>query len=285
MKQDKMHLINKIFNNEEIRTVWNKAEEKYYISVVDVVRVLADSKEPRKYWNWLKNKLLKEENFETSSITRQLKLKATDGKYRTTDVCDIEGMFRIIESIPSKNAEPIKQWLAKLGKERIDEVFDPSLTIQRAVDIYRAKGYDEDWITKRIKGIQERKKLTDVWKDNGIDSNLEYAILTNDIYKEWSGMTAKEYKQYKGLRKESLRDNMSDIEIALADIGELTTRELAKKHKPIGLEENRKIAKEGGQVASNTRKDIESRLGESVVTKDNTLNYQYIDEPKQIGIK
>lgn len=285
MNQDKMHLINKIFNNETIRTVWNKAEEKYYISVVDVVGVLADSKEPRKYWNWLKNKLLKEENFETSSITRQLKLKATDGKYRTTDVCDIEGMFRIIESIPSKNAESIKQWLAKLGKERIDEVFDPSLTIQRAVDTYRTKGYDEEWITKRIKGIQERKKLTDVWKDNGIDSNLEYAILTNDIYKEWSGMTAKEYKQYKGLRKESLRDNMSDIEIALADIGELTTRELAKKHKPIGLEENRKIAKEGGQVASNTRKDIEARLGESVVIKDNILNYQYIDESKQIESK
>ena len=285
MNQDKMHLINKIFNNETIRTVWNKAEEKYYISVVDVVGVLADSKEPRKYWNWLKNKLLKEENFETSSITRQLKLKATDGKYRTTDVCDIEGMFRIIESIPSKNAEPIKQWLAKLGKERIDEVFDPSLTIQRAVDTYRTKGYEEEWITKRIKGIQERKKLTDVWKDNGIDSNLEYAILTNDIYKEWSGMTAKEYKQYKGLRKESLRDNMSDIEIALADIGELTTRELAKKHKPIGLEENRKIAKEGGQVASNTRKDIEARLGESVVIKDNSLSYQYIDESKQIENK
>ena len=215
----------------------------------------------------------------------QLKLKSQDGKYRLTDVCDIEEMFRIIESIPSKNAESIKQWLAKLGKERIDEVFDPSLTIQRAVDTYRTKGYDEEWITKRIKGIQERKKLTDVWKDNGIDSNLEYAILTNDIYKEWSGMTAKEYKQYKGLRKESLRDNMSDIEIALADIGELTTRELAKKHKPIGLEENRKIAKEGGQVASNTRKDIEARLGESVVIKDNSLSYQYIDESKQIENK
>ena len=194
-------------------------------------------------------------------------------------------MFRLIESVPSKNAEPIKQWLARLGKERIDEVFDPSLTMQRAVDTYRIKGYEEEWIAKRIKGIQERKKLTDVWKDNGIDSNLEYAILTNDIYKEWSGMTAKEYKQYKGLRKESLRDHMSDIEIALADIGELTTRELAKKHKPIGLKENRKIAKEGGQVASNTRKDIEDRLGESVVTKDNALHYQYIDKSKQIENK
>ena len=284
MKQDKMHLINKIFNNEEIRTVWDKDEEKYYISVVDVVGVLTKSTRPRKYWTDLKSKL-KEEGNEVSEKIGQLKLKSQDGKYRLTDVCDIEEMFRIIESIPSKNAEPIKQWLAKLGKERIDEVFDPSLTIQRAVDTYRTKGYDEEWISKRIKGIQERKKLTDVWKDNGIDSNLEYAILTNDIYKEWSGMTAKEYKQYKGLRKESLRDNMSDIEIALADIGELTTRELAKKHKPIGLEENRKIAKEGGQVASNTRKDIEARLGESVVIKDNSLSYQYIDESKQIENK
>ena len=284
VNQDKMYLINKIFNNETIRTIWDKEQEKYFISVIDIVGVLADSSEPRKYWNWLKNKLLKEENFETSSITRQLKLKAQDGKYRLTDVTDIEGMFRIIESIPSKNAEPIKQWLARLGSERIDEVFDPSLTMQRAVDTYRAKGYDEDWIAKRIRGIQERKKLTDVWKDNGIESNTEYAILTNDIYKEWSGMTAKEYKEFKGLRKESLRDNMSDIEIALADIGELTTRELAKKHRPIGLEENRKIAKEGGQVASNTRKDIEARLGESVVTSDNALSYKYMEE-KQLENK
>ena len=284
MNQDKTHLINKIFNNETIRTVWNKAEEKYYISVVDVVGVLSESSNPQTYWRVMK-KRLKDEGNQTVTNCNALKLKAQDGKYRLTDVVDIEGMFRIIESIPSKNAEPIKQWLAKLGKERIDEVFDPSLTIQRAVDTYRTKGYDEEWISKRIKGIQERKKLTDVWKDNGIDSNLEYAILTNDIYKEWSGMTAKEYKQYKGLRKESLRDNMSDIEIALADIGELTTRELARKHKPIGLEENRKIAKEGGQVASNTRKDIEARLGESVVIKDNLLSYQYIDESKQIENK
>ena len=284
VNQDKMYLINKIFNNETIRTVWDKEQEKYFISVVDIVGVLADSSEPRKYWNWLKNKLKNEENFETSSITRQLKLKAQDGKYRMTDVTDIEGMFRIIESIPSKNAEPIKQWLARLGSERIDEVFDPSITMQRAIDTYRAKGYDEDWIAKRIKGIQERKKLTDVWKAGGIESNIEYAILTNDIYKEWSGMTAKEYKQFKGLRKESLRDNMSDIEIALADIGELTARELAKKHKPLGLEENRKIAREGGQVASNTRKDIEARLGESVVISDNALNYKYVEE-KQLENK
>ena len=285
MKQDNMHLINKIFNNETIRTIWDKDEEKYYISIVDIVGVLADSKEPRKYWNWLKNKLLKEENFETSSITRQLKLKANDGKYRLTDVTDIEGMFRIIESIPSKNAEPIKRWLAKLGKERIDEVFDPSITVQRAIDIYRAKGYEEDWIIKRIKGIQDRKKLTDTWRSGGVTEEVEFAMLTNDIYKQWSGMNAKEYKEYKGLRKESLRDNMSELEVALADIGELTTRKLAEKHRPIGLEENRKIAKEGGQVANNTRKDIEKRLGESVVTKNNALSYQYIEELKQIENK
>ena len=215
----------------------------------------------------------------------QLKLKAQDGKYRLTDVVDIEVMFRIIESVPSKNAEPIKGWLAKLGKEKIDEVFDSSLTVQRAIDIYRIKGYDEDWIIKRIKGIQDRKKLTDTWKNGGVTEDVEFAILTNDIYKEWSGMTAKEYKEYKGLRKESLRDNMSELEVALADIGELTTRKLAEKHKPVGLAENRKIAKEGGQVANNTRKDIESRLGELIVTKDNTLNYKYVEETKQIENK
>lgn len=284
MNQKKMHLINKIFNNETIRTVWDKEEEKYYISVVDLVGVLTESDRPRKYWSDLKTKL-KQEGNEVSDKIGQLKLKSQDGKYRLTDVCDIEEMFRIIESIPSKNAEPIKQWLAHLGKERIDEVFDPSLTVQRAIDTYRAKGYDEDWIIKRIKGIQDRKKLTDTWKNGGVTDEVEFAILTNDIYKEWSGMTTKEYKQYKGLRKESLRDNMSELEVALADIGELTTRKLAEKHKPIGLEENRKIAKEGGQVASNTRKDIETRLGQSVVIQDNSLNYQYIDESKQIENK
>ena len=202
-----------------------------------------------------------------------------------TDVCDIEGMFRIIESIPSKNAEPIKQWLARLGKERIDEVFDPSITVQRAIDTYRAKGYSEDWIIKRIKGIQDRKKLTDTWRAGGVTEEVEFAILTNDIYKEWSGMDAKKYKEFKGLRKESLRDNMSELEVALADIGELTTRKLAEKHKPTGLEENRKIAREGGQVANNTRRDIESRLGEPVVTSDNALGYQYVDDFKQIENK
>ena len=278
MNQDKMHLVNKLFNNETIRTVWDSEHEKYFISVVDIVSILADSNEPRKYWNWLKNRLKREDEFEVSSITRQLKLKAQDGKYRMTDVVDIEGMFRIIESIPSKNAEPIKQWLAGLGSERINETFDPSLAVQRAMDLYRTKGYDEKWIAKRIKGIQDRKQLTDLLAYGGITEQKEYAILTNEIYKEWSGMTAKEYKSYKGLRKESLRDNMSDIEIALADLGEIATREIAKEYKPYGLEQNKKVAKMGGNTARVAKDDLEKKLGRKIVTNKNQLNYEYINE-------
>ena len=272
MKENQIHLINKMFNSETIRTIWNREEQKYYISVVDIVGVLSESNNPRNYWKVLKHRLKKEGN-ELVTNCNQLKLKSSDGKYYNTDVVDIEGILRIIESIPSKNAEPIKLWLAKLGRERIDEVFDPSITVQRAIDTYRAKGYDEEWIIKRIKGIQGRKKLTDVWRKGGVTEEIEFAILTNDIYKEWSGMTANEYKEFKGLRKESLRDNMDELEVLLADIGETTTRKLAEKHKPIGLEENRMIAKEGGTIANNTRKDIESRLGENIVNKSNLLKY------------
>ena len=277
MNQDKMHLINKIFNNETIRTVWDKEDEKYYISVVDIVGVLSESDNPRNYWKVLKHRLKKEGN-ESVTNCNQLKLKSSDGKYYNTDVVDIEGMFRIIESIPSKNAEPIKGWLAKLASERIDEVFDPSLAAQRAIDIYRAKGYDEKWIAKRLKGIQDRKELTDIWQENGITEGKEYAILTNEIYKEWSGMTAKEYKQYKGLRKESLRDNMDNIEIILADLSEETTKRLAEKHKPQGLEQNKEVARMGGHTAKVAREDIERNLGESVVNKQNRLNYEYKKE-------
>ncbi len=279
MDENKMHLINKIFNNETIRTIWDKEQEKYFISVVDIVSVISESKDGRKYWNKLKQRLKNEGN-QTVTNCHQLKLKAQDGKYRETDVTDIEGMFRIIESIPSKNAEPIKQWLAHLGKERIDETFDPSIALQRAIDLYRAKGYDEEWIVKRMKSIQERKKLTDVWKENGIEGNIEYAILTNEIYKEWSGMTAKEYKQYKGLRKENLRDNMDNIELILTDLSEEATKRLAAKQKPNGLKENIKVAKMGGHAAKVARDDIEKNLGESVVTKTNKLNYKYIEDEK-----
>ena len=284
MNQDKMHLVNKIFNNETIRTVWDKEQEKYFISVVDIVGVISESDNPRNYWKVLKHRL-KQEGNESVTNCNQLKLKASDGKYYNTDVVDIEGMFRIIESIPSKNAEPIKQWLAHLGSERVDEIFDPSIAAQRSIDLYRAKGYDEVWIAKRIKGIQDRKALTDVWQAGNIKEGKEFAILTNEIYKEWSGMSAKEYKQYKGLRKESLRDNMSDIEVALSDLGEIATRELAKKHKPYGLEQNKKIARMGGNTAKVAREDLEKKLEASVITNVNKLNYKYIDDKEKIENK
>ena len=257
--QNKMHLVNKIFNNETIRTVWDKETEKYYISVVDIVHILSGSNNPRNYWKVLKHRLKNEGN-ESVTNCNQLKLKVSDGKYYNTDVVDIEGMFRIIESIPSKNAEPIKLWLAKLGSERIDEVFDPSLAIQRSIDLYRTKGYDEVWIAKRIKFLQDRKELTDIWKESGLENNLDYAILTNEIYKTCVCFTAKEYKQHKGLRKGFLRDNMSDIELALADLGEIATCE---------------IAKQGGDVAKNARIDLESKIGKSIITKNNSLDYKY----------
>ena len=272
--QNKMHLVNKIFNNETIRTVWDKETEKYYISVVDIVHILSGSNNPRNYWKVLKHRLKNEGN-ESVTNCNQLKLKASDGKYYTTDVVDIEEMFRIIESIPSKNAEPIKLCLAKLGSERIDEVFDPSLAIQRSMDLYRLKGYDEVWIAKRIKFLQDRKELTDIWKESGLENNLDYAILTNEIYKACVCFTAKEYKQHKGLRKESLRDNMSDIELTLADLGEIATREIAKEKQPYGLVENLEIAKQGGDVARNARIDLESKIGKSIITKNNSLNYKY----------
>ena len=273
MKEAQMHLINKMFEGKTIRTVWDKDEEKYYVSVIDIAEALTDSVDPAGYWRKLKQRL-KQEGNETVTNCHGLKLKARDGKYRMTDDVDIEGMFRIIESIPSKKAEPMKLWLARLGKERIDEVFDPSLTVQRAIDTYRAKGYDEDWIIKRIKGIQDRKKLTDVWNSNGVTEEFEYAILTNEIYKEWSGFTAKEYKQYKGLRKESLRDNMTDIEVALADLGEIATRELAKKFKPLGLEKNIKVAKIGGHTAKVARDELEKNLCENIVSNKNLIDYK-----------
>ena len=277
MNQEKMQLVNRLFNNETIRTVWDKEQEKYYVSVVDVVGILSESDRPRKYWSDLKSQL-KKEGSEVPEKIGQLKLKAPDGKYRMTDVCDIEGMFRIIESVPSKNAEPIKRWLAHLGRERIDEVFDPSIAMQRAIDLYREKGYDEVWIAKRIKALQDRKQLTDVWKENGIVEEKEYAILTNEIYKTWSGMTAKEYKEFKGLRQESLRDNMDSLELILTDLSEEATKRIARKQKPQGLKENIKIAHKGGNIAKMTRNELEKELEESVITKDNKLNYEYIDE-------
>ena len=206
----------------------------------------------------------------------QLKMKSKkDGKFYSIDTLDTEGIFRLIESVPSPKAEPFKMWLATLGKERIDEVFDPEKAISRAVNYYRNRGYDDDWIERRLKGILNRNKLTNVWKESGIKENYEYGILTNEIYKAWSGMKASQYKDFKGIRKESLRDNMTDIEVALTDLGEIATRELAKEHRPFGLKENKNIAKRGGNIAKITRDSLEKELGRTVISNKNNLNYKY----------
>lgn len=279
MENDKLETISNLFEGEEIRSIWDAEKEEYYFSVVDVVKALTDSNVPKRYWSDLKRKLT-EEGSELYENIVQLKMKANDGKMRETDTLDTKGILRLIESIPSPKAEPFKLWLAQLGNDRIDEVFDPEIAVNRAIDYYRGRGYDDRWIEARLKGILDRKKLTDVWKENGITKNYEYGILTNEIYKEWSGMKASEYKDFKGIRKESLRDNMSDIEVVLTDLGEIATRELAKKHKTYGLEENRKIAKRGGKIAKNTRDNLEEELGETVISNKNALSYKYLDNNK-----
>lgn len=276
---NKLETITKLFEEKEIRSIWDSEKEDYYFSVVDVISALTDSNDPSDYWTTLKRRLIKDEESELPTKCRKLKMKSSkDGKKYMTDTLDTEGVFRLIESVPSPKAEPFKLWLARLGREEVDNAFDPSKGIDKMIDFYLRKGYSLEWIEARIKAIINRKKLTKTWKENGINSNLEYAILTNEIYKSWSGMTASEYKEYKGLHKESLRDNMSDIEVALTDLGEITTRELAKKYKPSGLDENKMIAKKGGNIAKITRNNIEKELNENVVTRDNNLNYEYIDD-------
>ena len=274
---NKLETISNLFENNEIRSIWDSEKEDYYFSVVDIIGALTDSKEPRKYWSVLKNRL-KKEGSELTTNCSQLKMLAPDGKIRLRDVMITRDIFRLIESVPSPKAEPFKMWLANLGSERIDEVFNPELAVNRAVEYYRKKGYDDKWIKSRLIGIVDRFKLTDVWKKSGIIKDYEYGILTNEIYKTWSGMKASEYKAYKGLRKESLRDNMTDIEVALTDLGEIATRELAKEHKPYGLEENKKIARRGGNIAKITRDNLEKELGKTVISDKNVLNYEYIDE-------
>ena len=284
MRENKLDTITNLFEGSEIRSIWDSEKQDYYFSVVDVIGALTNANIPRNYWSDLKRRL-KEEGSELHEKIVQLKMIALDGKNRQTDTLDTEGIFRLIESVPSPKAEPFKMWLANLGSERIDEVFDPEIAIKRAINYYRKRGYSDKWIEARLKGILDRNKLTDIWKEGGITENYEYGILTNEIYKEWSGMKANEYKAYKGIRKESLRDNMSDIEVALTDLGEIATRELAKEHKPYGLEQNKKIAKMGGHAAKVARDDIEKNLGKSVISSGNALNYQYIDENKQIENK
>ncbi len=285
MKENKLETIVGLFDGSEIRSIWDSEKGDYYFSVVDVIGVLTNANIPRNYWSDLKRKLSKEGSQLHENIV-QLKMKSKkDGKSYLTDTLDTKGILRLIESIPSPKAEPFKMWLANLGSDRIDEVFDPEVAIKRAINYYRKRGYSDKWIEARLKAILDRNKLTDIWKEGGITENYEYGILTNEIYKEWAGMKASEYNSYKEIRKESLRDNMSDIEVALTDLGEIATRELAKEHKPHGLEQNKKIAQMGGHAAKVARDDIEKNLGKSIISNQNTLNYQYIGENKQIENK
>ena len=278
---NKLSTITNLFDGKEIRSIWDAEKEDYYFSVIDVIQVLTDSNIPKRYWTDLKRKLINEGSELYEKIVR-LKVKAQDGKMRETDTLDTKGIFRLIESIPSPKAEPFKMWLAKLGSDKIDEAFDPSKGIDQMIDFYLKKGYTLEWIESRIKAIIDRKKLTNTWKENGVREGVEYAILTNDIYKEWSGMTAGEYKSYKGIRKENLRDNMTDLEVAITNIGELATREIARNEKPQGLNQNRKVAKRGGGVAKRTKDFFEEETGSKVISKDNSLNYQYLDDDKLI---
>ena len=241
---NKLETISNLFEDKEIRSIWDSDKEEYYFSVIDVISALTDSKIPKRYWSDLKRKLTEEGSELYENIVR-LKLKARDGKIRETDTLDTKGILRLIESVPSPKAEPFKVWLANLGSERIDEVFDPEIAVNRAVEYYRNKGYTDEWIKARLTGIVDRFKLTDVWKDGGINKPIEYALLTNEIYKGWSGMKASEYKKLKGIRKESLRDNMTDIEVALTNIGEIATRDIAREEKHQGQKENLDVAKRG----------------------------------------
>ena len=275
---NKLETISNLFEGKEIRSTWDAEKEEYYFSVVDVIKALTDSNNPNDYWYQLKKRMKDEEKSEISTKCRQLKLKSKDGKSYLTDTLNTKSILRLIESVPSPKAEPFKLWLAQMGKERIDEVFDPEIAIKRAIDYYRNRGYSDKWIEARLKGILDRNKLTDIWKESGIKEDYEFAVLTNEIYQAWSGMKASEYKEYKNIRKESLRDNMTDVEIALTDLGEIATRELTKKHRPQGLKENRKVAKAGGDVAKTARDDLEKKLGETIISKKNALNYKYIDQ-------
>ena len=262
----------KIFEGSQIRSVWDNEREEWYFSVVDVIGSLTESNNPRDYWYRVKKRMSEEEKSELSTICRQLKLKAPDGKMRLTDVADMQGIFRIMQSVPSPKAEPFKMWLAEVGKERIDEIIDPELTIDRALEEYVRKGYSREWINQRLQAIQVRKELTDTWQDHGVKAGNEYAILTNEISKAWSGMTTREYKDFKGLKKENLRDNMSTTELILNMLAETATKDIAEATNPQGLEENKQVAQDGGSIAGDARKSIEARTGKPVITSKNAID-------------
>ena len=266
----------KVFEDRKIRTQWNEQEEDWYFSVVDVVGILTDSPNPRKYWSVLKTRL-KKEGSELATNCSQLKLQSTDGKYYMQDVLNTKGILRLIQSIPSKKAEPFKMWLAQVGSDRLDEIADPEKAIIRGADFYRAKGYTEGWINQRLQTIEMRKELTDEWKERGITKDKDYAILTNEMTKAWSGLSVQEYKKLKDLKKENLRDNMTNIELTLNQLAEVTTTILSRQQRPDTFEKNKKVAKQGGQVAKNARQDIEQRIGQSVISPLNAKNKQMLE--------
>ena len=268
-----------LFQERKVRTAWDEQEEKWYFSIVDVCAVLTDSPNPRNYWKVLKHRLLKEGN-QTVTNCNQLKLRAEDGRMRLTDVADTEQLFRIIQSIPSPKAEPFKQWMAQVASQRIDQTQDPELSIDQAIVDYKRLGYSDAWINQRIKSIEVRKELTDEWKRTGVQEGLEYASLTDIITREWSGFSTKQYKQFKGLKKENLRDNMTNLEIALNILAEASATELSKQRDPKGCNAQKKVAKDGGSVAKAARNQLESKLGHSIISSAKASDYLLLEEPK-----
>lgn len=258
----------KLFEQKQIRSIWKDDDEKWYFSIIDVIEVLTGTDRPRKYWSDLKAKL-KKEGSELSEKIGQLKLESSDGKFYNTDVADTEQLFRLIQSIPSPKAEPFKMWLAQVGRERIDEIEDPELGIDRLMETYLRKGYSKEWINQRLKSIEVRKELTDEWENRGVQKGQEYAILTDEITKAWSGYTTKQYKSLKALKKENLCDHMTNLELVLNMLTEATTTEISKEKKPKTFEDNKRIARQGGTIAGNTRREIEEKTGKSVVTPQN----------------
>ena len=263
----------KLFEGNYIRSVWDNEKEEWFFSIIDIIGALTESKNPRRYWSDLKRKMNDEEGaVQLYENIVQLKLESSDGKKYITDVADMQGIFRIIQSVPSPKAEPFKMWLAEVGKERIDEIVDPELIIDRALETYLEKGYTREWINQRLQAIQVRKELTDTWQDHGVKEGREYAILTNEITKAWSGMTTRQYKDHKGLKKQNLRDNMTTTELILNMLAETATKDIANATHPQGLEENKKVAKEGGSIAGDARKSIEVKTGKPVITSKNAID-------------
>lgn len=267
----------KLFEDKKVRTVWDSEAEKWYISVIDVIQVLTENERPRKYWDDLKRKL-KKEGSQLSEKIGQLKMQSSDGKFYKTDVADVEQLFRLIQSIPSPKAEPFKMWLAQIARERLEEVDDPERGIERLMEYYHRKGYSVGWINQRLKSIEVRKELTDEWDRRGVKQGQEYATLTDIITQGWAGMTTREYKQYKGLKTESLRDNMTNLELVLNMLAEATTTEISKERQPTTFKESQHIAQQGGQIAGNTRKEIEAQTGRNLISPLNAKDLNVIDE-------